>query len=780
MRLATVLVALCVLPTLFAQPWMQTSLTPAERAEALLKQMLLDEKISMLHGVDGPYVGNVAPNTRLNIPSLNLNDGPQGFRDDAHPGTTTSFPSALTIAATFDPNMALAWGAAMGEEFFNKGANVQLGPGMCLARVPVNGRNFEYLAGEEPVLGAAMAAASITGIQSQGVIANAKHWVNNNQETNRGDVSADVDERTRFELYYPAFAAAVEAGVGSFMCSYNKINSVWSCENPETLAQDLKSGYGLNFTQGWVMSDWGATHSTSINQGLDQEMPGGDFMGAALKAAVQAGTVSEATIDASVLRVLTPMFQFGLFDTPNNNTLSNNVTSLAHNTLARTLSANSHVLLKNDNDILPLFGMGNRLYSGNVSIAVFGTVGDATPISGGEGSGSVVPPYVVTPFQALRQRFGIGASHVSCNPANYLTGTDFYQPGNPAVTATSASDCCAQCSKQFNCNYWSYQVHENMCWLKYSNEGQTPNSDVISGTCYAPAPAQDTWQCNGAVCLAYDDGSDMDRASVLANSATIAIVVVGAVSCEGIDRSNLQLGLNQENLISVVSSAIGPDRTIVVASVPGAILTDWRNEVAAILINFMPGQEVGNALLDVLLGDFNPAARLPLTFPNIENEVGFTPDMYPGVNLQASYLEELLVGYRWYNAKQVTPAYPFGHGLSYTQFEYSNLSVSSSTSFPVIARVQVKNAGVVAGQEVAQFYVSYPPASGEPPVQMKGFVKTSVLQPGASTQVSVSLTPRDLSTWQSSIHGWQLEHGTFTLSVGASVADLRLFTTFTV
>ena len=200
-----------------------------------------------------------------------MNDGPQGFRDNEHPGSTTAWPCSLAIAATFDAEAAREWGAAMGAEFHGKGANVQLGPGMCLARIPRNGRNFEYLSGEDPHLGAVLVPPVVRGIQAQGVIANAKHWVNNNQESARTSVSEVVDERTQFELYYPPFEAAVEAGVGSVMCSYNRVRRVWSCENPQTLQRDLKERLGF---EGWVMSDWGATHSTSINAGLDQEMPG--------------------------------------------------------------------------------------------------------------------------------------------------------------------------------------------------------------------------------------------------------------------------------------------------------------------------------------------------------------------------------------------------------------------------------------------------------------------------------------------------------------------------
>jgi len=365
---------------------------PAQRAAALLAKMTLDEKISMLHGafVGWPdaakvYVGNVPGNDRLGIPPLRMNDGPQGFRDDANVGTTTAFPSGGTVSASWDRDLLYQWGKVMGQEFIGKGANVQLGPGMNLARIPQGGRNFEYLSGADPYLGSQLAPAAIKGIQATGVIANAKHWVENNQETNRDTVDEVVDERTRHEMYYPPFEGAVDAGVGSFMCSYNKISStsdeapLWSCENPVTLKHDLKETIGF---KGWVMSDWGATHSLSIAAGLDQQMPDDSYFGAALKQAVDEGKVDISLVDDSVSRILTPMFTMGLFDQPNNNTITNVVTSPEHTNAARQIGAESMVLLQNKGDLLPLAVEAGAA----VKIALIG-MGSVAPVVGGGGSG---------------------------------------------------------------------------------------------------------------------------------------------------------------------------------------------------------------------------------------------------------------------------------------------------------------------------------------------------------------------------------------------------------
>eukprot|EP00755_Sulcionema_specki_P016436 Sspe_Gene.10360::Locus_3458_Transcript_1_1_Confidence_1.000_Length_2315::g.10360::m.10360/K05349/bglX; beta-glucosidase len=668
-----------------AKPWLNKGDDPTSRATKLVAEMTVDEKVGMLHGSHSQYVGTVSAIPRLGVPEIKMNDGPQGFRDNARPGSTTAWPSGLTVAASFDVEVTGAWGDGMGKEFWGKGANVQLGPGLCLARVPRNGRNFEYLSGEDPFLGYSLVQPVITAIQRHGVVANAKHWVNNNQETDRTTVSEDVDERTQFEMYYPPFEGAVEAGVGSVMCSYNKIRGTYSCENPETLARDLKERLGF---KGWVMSDWGATHSTSINEGLDQEMPGSTYMGAALKAKVESGAVSMAKLNDSVVRVLTPLFALGVFDNPNPNSITNNVTSAAHNTLARTLSAKSTVLLKNDNDVLPL------PTTGNTTVAIIGSQA-VSPVVHGGGSGQVVPYYTAAPLDSILAKLGISGCKGGCK--------------------------------------------EKVC----SSSG---------------------------VCITYNDGSDPAKAAAAAQAADVALVFASTTSSEGSDRKSLSL--DQDSLVQAVAAQKTP--TVVVAVTPGAILTPWRHQVSAILVPFMPGQEYGNAITDILFGDVAPSARLPLTFPNSENEVGFTPQEYPGVALHANYSEKLLVGYRWYTHHKITPAFPFGHGLSYTTFAYRNLMISSRTvSFTLV------NTGKRSGVETPQLYLGFPASAGEPLRQLKGFRKV-FLDVGKSTEVTFQVRDRDLSVWDVTSHSWKVAHGTFQAFVGASVDDIRLQGTFTV
>jgi len=672
-------------------PWSDRSLPPGERARRLVSNMTLAEKMSMLHGPlvcesqrDCAYVGNVAAIERLGIPPITMNDGPQGFRNVPKElfSTSTAWPSGLAMGATWDADAAYEWGAGMGKEFFDKGSNVQLGPGLCVARVPRGGRNFEYMSGEDPFLGKVLVQPAVRGIQSQKVVANAKHWVNNNQETDRMFVSADVDERTRFEMYYPPFEGAIAADVGSFMCGYNKINGQWSCENPTTLAHDLKEVLGF---QGYVMSDWGATHSTSIMAGLDMEMPNALFMNPLfILGGLATGEITQAAIDDAVTRIVRPMFAVGVMDEPvaswSFTKIVNNVTTDASAASARKLAAASTVLLKNDGGLLPL-PQGKK-------VALIGFA-DQNAVIGGGGSGSVVPSYLVSPREGI------------------------------------------------------------------------------------------TMAAGGEV--SYADGTDLTHAAALAAAADIAVVFVGTSAHEGADRPSLSLddgcelwhgqcegNANKQNAM-VEAIAKANLNTVVVVSTPGAVLMPWSQDVSAILLMFMPGQQIGNAVADLLYGKVKPAAKLPLTMPNAENETALSPAQWPGVGGHAVYSEKFLVGYRYYDhvGIQFTTGFPFGHGLSYTSFTYSDLSVEGQNVSFVVA-----NSGKVAGSEVAQLYLGFPPQAGEPP--LKGFRKTATLAPGASERVTLSLAPRDLSIWDEVEHRWSAVPGVFQVRVGASSRDLRL------
>ena len=754
---------------------MDVQKTPKERADLLIAQMTIDEKLAMLHGVTDAflntgYVGYVPENTRLGIPALKLNDGPQGMRDDAHVGTTTAFPSALTVGATWDVNLVSKFGKAMAQEFFNKGCNIFLGPGLNLARVPLNGRNFEYLSGADPFLGYTLVKSLVAAIQKGGLLANAKHWIQNNQETNRDTVSAHVDERTRYELYYQPFIGAVEADVGSFMCSYNKINELWSCENPVTLQHDLKDVIGF---EGFVMSDWGATHSISINAGLDQEMPAHAYFGEPLTKAVQDGSVKMSKVNDSVRRILTPMFKFGIFDTINENKLTNNVKSNENSKIAREIASKAHVLVKNKDDLLPLPNDNKP-----IKIALIGRNARMPIISGG-GSGSIFPSQISTPYAGLLEHYGIpddSSLYQKCDNVTFFEGYTHFQWGCESAPAVDMNDCALQCATYLMCSHFSFS--NNNCMMYPSGKDKRPDKNSVAGICMKSKQSS-SWKCNtNEQCVALIDGDDLDATAKLAKEADVAIVSLGTFAREGSDRQSLNFDElleqscdlvppGQDNLVQVVAAT--GIKTIVAITAPGAVLMTWHNDVNTILHGFFPGEEYGRALTDVLFGKVNPSARLPVTIPNSENEIGFTTLQYPGVQLEGYYTEGLYIDYRWYNLHGIRPAFSFGHGLSYTKFEYIFVSANE-----LAVVVNVKNVGKVIGAEVAQLYLTLPQDAKAPILQLKGFIKTNDLQPGETQKVVFELNSRLLSTWCSVSHSWKLVSGEYKYAIGASVEDIRL------
>jgi beta-glucosidase len=386
------------------------------RATQLRDSMTLDQKLQLVRGVKGAFVGNVAEVASL--PALTLQDGPAGV---AQLTDVTAFPAPITVAATWDRDLVKRWGAAMAAEERGKGVMVQLGPMMNLARSPAAGRNFEGF-GEDPFLSAELAAADVVGIQSQKVVATAKHFIANEQETNRTTSDSQIDERTLHEIYYAPFEAAVNAGAGSVMCSYNRVGGIYACENPATLG-DLKSGMGFS---GWVMSDWGATHSTvaSANAGLDMEMPDGTYFGSALADAVAAGDVAPARVDDMVGRILTSLFRVGALDDPPTGTPSSVVTSAEHSALAREAAAAGITLLRNRDGALPLDAAVK-------SIAVIGSAGGDAPYSDGGGSAYVTPRKVVSPLSALQAQAG------STMTVTYARGDG--KDGDPALAVATAA-----------------------------------------------------------------------------------------------------------------------------------------------------------------------------------------------------------------------------------------------------------------------------------------------------------------------------------------------------
>jgi beta-glucosidase len=684
-----------------ACPWMDTSKTPDQRAQLLLAAMTIDDKIAMVHG-DGQIfteygaAGHVPGNAALCIPDLYLNDAGQGVGDGQT--DTTAFPAPIAQASSWDPSLDRRLGDAIGWESWHKGIDVMLAPDVNLARVPMNGRNFEAF-GEDPYLSGQVGAAVIQGIQGEHVIATVKHYAENSQETNRNTISEDVDERTLHELELQPFETAVKQGqVGSVMCAYNEVNSIYSCEQPTLLTSILKSEFGFT---GFVMSDWGATHSTApaANAGLDMEMYQSTYFGSALKAAVQDGQVPEARLDDMVLRILRTMFRIGVFDDPpaaEPNAYAADVERPEDVTLARQVSEDGTVLLKDAGGVLPLTGQGKK-------IAVIG------------------------------------------------------QPAGPAVQ-------------------------------NYYNGAGSSHIPEAGGKQDVVSPLQGITQRalgNGDT-VVYADGSSAVDAVAAATASDVAVVFVGQEDSEGTDRANLTdsdtictlagcetLPVDQDKLIESVAAA-NPN-TIVVLDTGGPVLMPWVDQVKGILEAWYPGQEDGNAIAALLFGDVNPSGKLPETFPKAQGDLPTqTAQQYPGVNGHAVYSEGLDVGYRWYDAKNIAPLFPFGYGLSYTTFGYSGLSVKANGGADTaVVSFALRNTGSRAGAEVAQLYVGDPSAAGEPPQQLKAFQKV-FLPPGQSQTVTLSLDLRAFAIWDATKHGWVVPGGTYRILVGSSSRNIRL------
>jgi beta-glucosidase len=659
--------------------------TPVQRATAIVNKMTLDQKIEEVHGVGGssPNIRIVPAIPSLGIPAFVVTNGPDGATN----GTVkpvppaTAMPVTLSLAASWDLTQATAYGQVVGNEALVLGNDMIEGPDMNLARIPQGGRTFENL-GEDPYLAGQMAVADIQGIQSQGEIAEAKHFAGNEQEDNRFALNDTIDQRTLRELYLAPFEASVTQGkVGAVMCAYPAVNGTFSCENGALLNTILKGDWAFS---GFVTSDFGAVHSTvpSANNGLDLEMPSGKFFASALKSAIQSGKVSTTTINNMLIRRFSVMMEMGLWDNPPKAHPISSTQEKADGAVAKKAAEEGTVLLKNTGNLLPLDA--TKLHS----IALIGAkewAGQAK--TGGGGSSAVTPLYTVSPQAGLQKRAGSG------------------------VTVT------------------------------------------------------------------YNDGSSLSSAEAAAKAADVAIVMVGDDRAEGHDTS-ISLSGNQDALVSGVAGA--NKNTIVVLKTGSAVLMPWVNQVPAILEAWYPGEEDGNAVAGVLFGDFNPSGKLPMTFPKqLADLPANTPAQYPtaappsGQLAQAHYSEGLDMGYRWYDAQNIIPLFPFGFGLSYTSFAYSNLHITPGSGNTVTITFNVTNTGSRVGGEVAQVYVGQPAAAGEPPKNLAGFQKLH-LNPGQTLQTSITLPARAFQHWNTTTNNWAITPGSYQILVGSSSRSILL------
>ena len=701
-------------------PWSNSTLSPDERAALVLKEMTLDEKITLLHGTGHPGLGPMSPLSsgsnggagyvvgidRLGIPGIQMSDAAYGVRSSGQNGRySTALPCNLAAAATWDLDGAYQYGALIGRELRDQGFNMSLGGGVNLTREPRNGRNFEYL-GEDPILAGTLVGRLIRGTQDQHVLGDIKHYALNNQESGRNSVNVNIDERSMRETDLLAFEIGVRDGSpAGVMCSYNRVNGEYACDDKYLLTDVLKRSWKF---PGFVLSDWGAAHSIekASTAGMDHEEPNEYFYGPRLKEAVESGKVPMSEVDDHVHRILRSMFATGVIDDPPQKGV---VDVMAGFELAQRLAEQGMVLLKNDHQRLPLNASRVK------SIAVIGGHADVGMVSGG-GSAQVDPP----------------------------GGNVIMPPGKRATM-------------------WGVAA-----WF--------PTSPLRAIRASAPNTKVD-----------FDPGTDLDSAASLAKGAEVAIVFAWRAETEGSDAPNLSLSGNQNDLIAKVAAA-NPN-TIVVLETGNPIAMPWLGEVSAVLEAWFAGSSGDKALANILFGDVNPSGKLPITFPKSEADLPHPtitkpdpavqphgPDAWrqtlEGIPaFQIKYDEGLKVGYKWYDTEKKPVLFPFGFGLSYTTYEYSNLKTTADDGMRVT--FSVKNTGRRAGTEIAQIYAGLPSGTGEPPKRLVGWTKVT-LKPGESKNVSVQVEPLFLSVFDAQRHAWQKPAGNYTVFVGGSSASLPL------
>ncbi len=700
-------------------PWSDPAMSPDQRADLVIKEMTLDEKVSLLHGERAHFFNPLGSDgtkaiPRLGIPALQMADSSYGVTKGAASGRySTVLPNNLAAASSWDPDLAFQYGALIARELRDQGYNLSQGGGVNLTREPRNGRTFEYQ-GEDPLLAGTMVGNFVRGIQSEQIIGDLKHFAVNDQESGRNSLNANISKRAMRETDLRAFEIALGiSNAGSVMCAYNRVNGDFACENPYLLTDVLKKDFGF---KGFVLSDWGGTHSTvkASHAGLDMEQPHNIFFGDALKQAVERGDVSQDEMNEHVHRILRTVFATGLFDHP----VKEQVPDVEGGyRIAQEIAEKSIVLLKNQNDVLPL--------SANVrSVVIIGGHADVAVPSGG-GSAQVDPP---------------GGSPVP-PPAPH----DFFSAGiRPA-------------------------------WM--------PSSPLRALTEKMPSAK-----------ISYVSGDDLTAAVAAAKSSDVAVVFAYQWESEAVDLLTLDLSQEQNKLIEAVAAA--NPKTIVVLETGSPATMPWIDKVAGVVEAWYPGIRGAEALANILTGAVIPTGKLAVTFPRSDADLphpnllqpppGSLPDFghlvaddsnifnvlfQPLPAFQIKYDEELKVGYKWYDAERKPVLFPFGFGLSYTTYEYSELTVTRGEN--TMVSFAVKNTGGRVGTEIAEIYASLPQAADEPPKRLIEWRRVQ-LDPGESKQVSVPINRDRLTIYDEATDSWKLVPGEYEISVGGSSRDLPL------
>ncbi len=701
-----------------------------ERVEDALSRMTLEEKIAILHAQSKFSSPGVA---RIGIPELWMTDGPHGIRaeslwDEWEQARWTNdscfaFPALTCLAATWNKDISLLYGKSIGEEARYREKDVLLGPGVNIYRSPLNGRNFEYM-GEDPYLASKMVVPYIKGVQQNGVATCVKHFALNNQETERYSVNVNVDDRALYEIYLPAFKAAVqEGGTWSIMGSYNKYKEQQGCHNQYLLVDILRKEWGF---EGTVISDWGGVHDTrqSITNGLDLEFgTWTDGMKSNRKNAydnyylaqpylelIKSGEFGTKELDEKVRHILRLNFLTAM----NRNKPFGEMVSERHILAGRNIAEEGIVLLQNKNNVLPIDL--NKVKR----IAIVGENALKMMTVGG-GSSSLKAKYEITPLEGIKKRIGSQAEVI------YARG----YVGDPGG------------------GYDGVNTGQNLAESRSAEELKDESIRVAKASDY--------------------------------------VIFIGGLNkkenqdAEGADRLSLDLPYNQSELISELAKI---NKNLIVVNISGnAVAMPWVNEVPAIVQGWFLGSETGNALAAVLMGDVNPSGKLPFTFPKkLEDNSAHSIGNFPGSNGQVNYTEGIFVGYRWHEKQNIEPLFCFGHGLSYTTFEYGKVIADKKemkASDKISLSVNIKNTGKMEGSEIVQLYISDLKSSLPRPIkELKGFEKVT-LKPGESKTVTFTIDKTALSFFDPELHEWIAEQGDFEAIIGASSSDVRSKTSFT-
>ncbi|NLA16327.1 MAG: glycosyl hydrolase [Bacteroidales bacterium] len=695
-----------------------------KQVQQLVGQMTLEEKIQMLHGHTMFTSGGVE---RLGVAPLKYADGPFGVREELEPhswaplrlttDSATFFPTGSALAATWSEEMAWLYGKGLAEETRTRGKDMVLGPAVNIQRIPTGGRTYEYLS-EDPLLSARLTVGYINGVQENGAAACIKHYALNNQENNRGAVDVRISQRAMREIYLPPFRAAVEeAGVWGVMAAYNKVFGSWCAENTLLLTDILRNEWGF---KGLVVSDWGGTHSTvaSALAGLDVEMPGDRYFGQALLDSVRSGAVPEEVIDRKVENILRVRMTVPPIEETSD---VRPVSTPEHSEMAYEIATRSIVLLKNAEALLPL---DLNKYK---KIAVIGDNAVKKHAQGGIGAG-VKARYEITPLEGLQQKIGDKAQIIYARGYKGFSRWDRQRTGvlgDVVLTGTGG---------------------------------------MLSGGERRGMRPDDT-----LLLQALDAAREADLVLFFAGNNR-------EVETEGADRTSIDLLSMQDELIQEIARVNPAIVTVVVTGAP-VDLTTLEAFSPAMLVSWFNGSEGGNALADVLLGNVVPSGKLPFTFPmRLQDSPAYALNNYPNFE-QADYSEDIYVGYRWYDAQEIQPMYAFGHGLSYTSFEYVSMQTGKNRYKPsdeVSVIVRLKNTGTMAAEEVVQLYVNRPESEVEfPPKELKAFRRVRVA-PGKTARVTLTFPVNALQHWDEALQDWALEPGTIELWVGTSSDDIRL------